>query len=363
MKKHSELTFTELHVDGYERVVEAVDKTVGLHAIIAIHSTTLGSALGGIRVYPYKTFEEALTDVCRLAEGMTCKAAIMGTGTGGAKAVIITDHKAPKSEALLLAFAEAVNYLEGQYICAEDTGITEKDMVVINKGSKYVVGLPQISGNPSPFTAWGVLRGIQATCMQLFDAPTVEGRTIAIQGLGVVGMDLARHLFWDGAQLIVADLDEKNVEDAMLQFGAKRVNPDEILEVECDILVPCAFGGFLNKQSIPKLRCKAVAGAANNQLLTADDGRLLLERDILYAPDFVINAAGLVNACGEISNSGYNAVAVRQDVNRIYDILLRIFKLSKEQNIPTNCIADEIVAYNLKHAIGKRTEEIMFRST
>lgn len=362
MEKLSDITFNELQIDGYERVVEVIDAEADLHAIIAIHSTTLGPAVGGIRVYPYRNFEEALTDVLRLSEGMTLKAAVTRSGTGGGKAVIIANNKLPKSQALLHAFAEAVNYLDGKYICAEDVGTRAEDVAIIHQKTKYVVGLPETSGNPSPFTAWGVFCGIQATAKEIFGSPSLEGKVIAIQGLGSVGMEVAHHLFWSGARLIVSDLDEKAVQRGVKDFGAKRVDPQEILEAECDILVPAALGGILNQDTIPKLRCQAVAGATNNQLLAAEDGDLLHKRGILYAPDFVINSGGLLNVCVEITKEGYNPLAARKKVNHIYDLLLEIFKISKERNLATSRVADEIALHNLEQEIGKRREEVVFHS-
>ena len=360
MGKTSELQVTELDVEGYERVLEIKEKNVGLHAIIALHNTKLGPALGGIRVWPYKSFEEALTDACRLAEGMTHKAAVAETGTGGGKSVII--HQGEKTPELLYAFAEAVNLLDGQYICAEDVNMSVQDVATINEVSKHVVGLPQTSGNPSIYTAWGTFKGVLAVAHKVFKSECLRGKKVAIQGLGSVGMELARLLFWEGAELIVADVNKSAVEEACKRFNARAVSVEEILSVECDILAPCALGGILNKETIPHLRCKAIAGAANNQLLVDEDGDALFERGILYAPDYVINSGGLINVTVEITPEGYNPAIARDMVDHIYDVLITIFTLSEEKKMATNRVAAEISAHNIKHGIGKRTEAVVFHS-
>ena len=360
MEKTFELKVEEIEVEGYERVLEVKESNSGLHAIIAIHDTTLGPALGGIRVWPYKSFEEALTDACRLAEGMTCKASVAETGTGGGKSVII--HRGEKSEELLHAFAEAVNCLEGMYICAEDVGMSVDDVAVINQKTKHVVGLPSTSGNPSIYTAWGTYMGVHSVCYKLFGSRSVRGKKVAIQGLGSVGMELARLLFWEGAELIVADVNQEAVELACKQFGATAVSIDEILSVECDILAPCALGGILNKETIPQLKCKGIAGAANNQLLVEEDGDALYERGILYAPDFIINSGGLLNVIVEITPEGYDPAVARDKVNHIYDVLVKVFTLCEEKKMAANRVARELSAYNVEQGIGKRTEAVVFHS-
>jgi len=358
----STLTFRDLEIDDYEKVVEIRNEEVGLHAIIAIHNTALGPALGGIRAYPYKTFDDALTDVLRLSKGMTYKSAVSETGTGGGKSVIITDGKGHKTDLLLYAFAEAVNAFEGNYICAEDIGMSVADLEIVAQKTRYAVGLPhpKSSGDPSPFTSRGGYRGIQAVCQKLWGTDSVKGRTIAIQGLGSVGMKLASYLFWEGAKLIVADIDKTRTEQAAKLFGAKVVSSSEILSVECDILSPCAMGGILNPQTIPSLRCEAVAGLANNQLLTDEDGVELQNRGILYAPDYVINAGGLMNVCIEIEDKGYNPVIARTHIDRIYDLLLNIFNEAEMKNRPTSQVAAEIAESNLKTMKGKRSKNVVF---
>lgn len=356
------LTFRELDIEDYERVVEVQDENSGLHAIIAIQNTKLGPALGGIRAYPYASFDDALNDVLRLSRGMTYKSAISQTGTGGGKSVIIFDNKLPKPEKLLKAFAEAVNYFEGTYICAEDVGMPISDLEVIGRYTRYAVGLPHplSSGDPSRFTAFGGFRGIQAVCQKLWKTDSPSNRTVAIQGLGSVGMKLADSLFWHGAKLIVADLDSSLVEKAVKNYGAKAVSTREILTAECDILAPCALGGILNPHTIPHLRCKGVAGLANNQLLTTEDGDALHKRGILYAPDFVINSGGLLNVCVEVEKQGYSPSLARSRIEKVYDVLLDIFNFAEKRGFPTYRIADEIAEHNLKKEIGKRNKKLYF---
>jgi leucine dehydrogenase len=356
------LTFKELNIEGYERVVEA--KGRGLHAIIALHDTRLGPALGGIRAYPYSSFKEGLNDVLRLAKGMTYKAAVAETGTGGGKSIIFSGYTAPKPEEMLLAFAEAVNYFEGDYICAEDFGMHLADLATICQRTPYAVGVPtpKSCGDPSRFTAYGGFRGIEAVCKKLWGTDSVAGRTFAIQGLGSVGMRIASHLFWQGAHLIVADINHTLVEHAVAEFGARGVSPDEILSTSCDILVPCALGAILNPDTIPRLRCRAVAGLANNQLLSDQDGDTLFQRGILYAPDYVINSGGLLSVSVEIEPEGFNPKIARMHVDRIYTLLTTIFTLSDEKDHPTHRIAKEIAEHNLEQGVGKRILKPVFQT-
>lgn len=362
MGKLFELIVEEIAVEGYERVVEIKDEASGLHAIIALHDTTLGPALGGIRVYPYSSFEAALDDVLRLSKGMTYKAAIAGTGTGGGKSVIIADYRKPKSEELLLAFAEAINLFEGLYIGAEDLGMPAHDLEVIRQGTPYLVGLPhpQSSGDPGRFTAFGGFLGAKAAAKKLWGSDSLKGKTIAIQGLGSVGMRLADSLFWQGAKLIVTDINPTACEHAARQYAATVVSPEAIYGAECDLFAPCALGGILNPQTIPQLRCQAIAGLANNQLLTEADGYALMERGILYSPDYVINGGGLLNVCVELYPEGYNPDVAREQIELIYDHLLTIYALSEEKEIPTNIVANQIAEHNVAHGIGKRQEPVIF---
>ncbi|MBM3207370.1 MAG: Glu/Leu/Phe/Val dehydrogenase [Chlamydiae bacterium] len=356
------LKLEEIFVEGYEKVVKATDEKTGLKSIICIHDTTLGPTLGGTRIYPYATFDEALTDVLRLSKGMTYKAAASDCGLGGAKSVIILDPIQGKTEEMLLSFGRAVDKLNGLYTCAEDVGCNVNDVNIISKATKYVTGLPHVksSGNPSYFTAWGVYRGIQAALNKVFGSPSVKDKKIAIQGAGSVGCILADILFWNGAKLYITDLSEEKAKKIAKQYAATYCTPDEIWKVECDVFSPCALGGVLNANTIPGLKCKIIAGAANNQLLTERDGEELMKKGILYAPDYVINAGGLINVADEISVEGYNPESARNKVDRLYDQLTTIFEIAEQNNCSTNQAANSLVEYRLKYKIGKRTEQLYY---
>ena len=353
----------EIKIAGYEKVVKFTDTDSGLTAIISLHNTLLGPGLGGTRIYPYSKFEDALTDVLRLSKGMTYKSGIVQAGLGGAKSVIIADPKTDKTPELLHAFAEAVNTFEGQYVCAEDVGCTPDDIDIILQKTKYACGVHNLrgSGNPSAYTAWGTLQGIKSVLQELDGNQSFKGKTLAIQGVGSVGARLIDHLFWLGADLIISDVNEEAVTRYAHQYAAKIAPPEEILFADCDILVPCAMGGILNEKTIPKLNCRGIAGAANNQLLVPTDGDLLAERGILYAPDFVINAGGLINVIHELSTEGYKAPHAREMTNKIYDQLLDIYEIAEQNSISTHQAAVSIVDYRLKEGIGKRTEDLCFR--
>lgn len=354
------LKIREIPTKGYERVVEGIDEDVGLHCIIAVHNTTLGPALGGTRMYPYQNAGEALTDVLRLAEGMTYKSAVAEIGLGGGKSVIIGNPKTQKTEELLFSFGKVVDHLEGLYICAEDMGTKPEDMLSIRKATPYVVALPNpdSSGDPSPFTAWGTFRGIQAVAHEIWGTTSLKGLTVAVQGLGSVGEHLAQHLFWNEANLILSDVDEKRCDRIARKFGAPSVSPEEIIHVPCDIFAPCAIGGIINSETIPELRCKAVAGAANNQLLNHEDGKRLLDKHILYAPDYVINAGGIINVAIELEPLGYNPIVSRGKVDQIFSILTNVFDISKKRNIATSEAADELALHKLQYGIGKRKHAV-----
>ncbi len=349
------LILREIQIEGYEQVVEIKKEEVGLHGIIAIHSTRLGPACGGIRAYPYSSFEQALTDVLRLAKGMTYKSAIAQTKTGGAKSILILDKAHPKSKEMLFAFGEAMNYFQGRYFGGEDMGITSADLAILRQATPYVVGLemPGSSGDPSFFTAWGGFRGIQAVCQKLWGSPSVQGKTIAVQGLGAVGMKLIQHLFWEGAKLIVTDINSLLVEEAVHHWGAKKVSADQIYQVNCDIFSPCAIGGILNSETIPQLKCRAIAGIANNQLVTDEDGERLINRKILYAPDFVINAGGLINISSEIGRQKYDPKLARDRIDHLYELLLSIFDQADKDRKSPHRVAVEMAEYYLKEPIRK----------
>lgn len=353
------LVFKDLDVEGFEKVVEVTDATCGLHAIIAIHDTTLGPGLGGIRFYPYKQSSDALFDVTRLAKGMTDKAAMAELGLGGAKCVVMTSPE-NKTPALLQSLAQAVNRFEGLYISAPDYGCSVEDIGVIHEETRYVVGgvYDHGSGDPGPFTAWGTIRGMEATLKKLFGSESFENKVVAIQGLGSVGFRIAEHLFWRGAQIIVADPCLEKVKQAEQRFNAQSVSVEDILKVKCDILAPCALGGVVNASTIPTMNCKAIVGCANNQLLTEMDAKLLKDRDILYAPDFVVNAGGLINVSFEIDEKGYQAKSAKKKIDGIYDNLLQIYAVAEENDCSTVAAVRSMIEYRLKQGIGKREKPI-----
>lgn len=356
------LELEEIFIPGYEKVIKVSQKEAGLNAIICIHTTVMGPALGGIRIYPYPTFEAALSDVLRLAKGMTYKSAIAQCGWGGGKGVIIADPKKNKTKEMLLSFGHAVDRLQGEYICAEDLGCTPADVSVISQVTPYVVGLPhqKSSGNPSPFTAWGTYRGIQSALKKIFHSESLENRTIAIQGLGSVGCELAKQLFWEGAHLIVSDIDIDKCNSIAQLTGAKIVPPAEIMRVECDVLSPCALGGSIDERTVPLLKCKAIAGAANNQLLKDADADELNAKGILYAPDFVINAGGLINVTQELAPEGYNSRLARNKVHCLYDQLMVVYDIAEQNRFSTHRAALLLAEYRLKYRIGKRVEPPCF---
>lgn len=361
-KKYEDFQFERIPVKGYEQVIKITNPKTKLLAIVAIHNTELGPTLGGTRIQSYASFDTALEDALRLAKGMTYKSAIAEVGLGGAKSVIIADPQTEKTEKLLKSFGEAINYFEGRYTCAEDMGCSTKDAAVIRKSTPYVVGLESenSSGNPAPFTAWGTYKGIEAACQKLYGTASLEGRTIAVQGLGNVGSELVRLLFWSGADLILADPDPEKLEKIAKKYKAKIVGLDEIYEVECDVFAPCAMGAVINDKTLPKLNCKAIAGCANNQLHKKEHGDALFKKGILYAPDFVINAGGLINVIGELSEEGYNPKISRDKTTKIYDRLLSIFEISEKNQVSTNTAAISLAEYRIKYGIGKRVYPLHF---
>jgi leucine dehydrogenase len=357
------LTIQKIDVPGYETVIEATQPEVGLHCFIAVHNTTLGPALGGTRIYPYSNRQDALQDALRLAKAMTYKSAIAQDGLGGGKSVLIADPKRHKTPELFKAFAQVLNTLKGNYICAEDVGTTPDDMAAIRKHSPYVAALPATmtsSGDPSRFTVWGIYRGIQATCQWLWGTTSVKGRKIAIQGLGSVGSKLSNLLFWEGADLIVCDIDERQARYIAYLDGAQLIDTSQYPSTPCDILAPCALGGIINTHTIPLLRCQAIAGSANNQLADPRCARMLLERGILYAPDYIINAGGIINAAAEFDPGGYNPKRALEKTNKIYETLLSVYEQSQKENCSTLEVADRMAEYNLKQGIGKREQPVRF---
>lgn len=337
----------------HEQVVFCHDPHVGLKAIIAIHNTSLGPALGGTRMWNYKTEEEALVDVLRLSKGMTYKAAAAGLNLGGGKAVIIGDPKTQKSEGLFRAFGHFVNSLNGKYITAEDVGTNVTDMEHIYMETPWVTGIPKDfggSGDPSPYTAHGVLMAIKASAKEKFGADSLKGLRIAVQGLGNVGSNLVRYLIEEGSQVIVADIDQARVADCANKYNAKTMGPDEILFADCDILAPCALGAVVNDSSITKIKAKVIAGGANNQLAESRHGDQLKELGILYAPDYVANAGGLMNVFVELE--GYSPDRAFEKTRKVYDNMLRVFEIAKRDNVSTNVAADRLAEERIR-TIGR----------
>lgn len=325
---------------GHEKVLFVNNEKAGLKAIIAVHNTNLGPAIGGCRLWPYESEEDALFDVLRLSRGMSHKNAAAGLKFGGGKAVIIADPS-QKTEAMFEAFAEAVNSLGGCYITSEDVNTSCDDALIMQRKTKYLCGLPAVSGDPSPFTAIGVWQGIKAAAKVVFGTDDLNGRTIAIQGIGKVGYDLCRHLHKEGAKLYVSNLHNKDkIQQAVEEFGAVPVDADKILSQECDILAPCALGAIVNPDTIPNFNCKIIAGAANNVILDDASGEALKARGIVYAPDFIINAGGVINAAGEAAGN-YDKEEVLKKVYNIYNTVEKILLESKETGVPEGVIATE----------------------
>lgn len=320
----------------YERVVYAQDEAAGLRTIVAIHSTRLGPALGGTRIQPYASEDEALEDVLRLAESMTWKAAAAGLDLGGGKAVIIADPARDKTEPLLRAYARVIESLGGRFITSVDVGSSVEDLDEMRRETDYVVGVSPAyggSGDPSPVTAAGVASAIRSCVYHTFHDASVAGRRIAIQGAGKVGYHLAGILKHEGADVVVADPNLDAVARAVSDFGVETTAADTVLEAECDILAPCALGGVINEDTIPRLKCRVVCGSANNQLATIADGDALRRDDILYAPDFIVNAGGLISVADEMVGWHHDRVMAR--VDKIGRTLLDIFHLAQVENVST----------------------------
>ncbi|WP_018147309.1 Glu/Leu/Phe/Val family dehydrogenase [Henriciella marina] len=330
--------------DGHEGVHMFEDKASGLKAIIAVHSTALGPAAGGCRMWNYDTGEEALRDALRLSKGMSFKNAMAGLPLGGGKAVIWGNSKTDKSPALFEAFGRAINSLNGSYYTAEDVGISPKDMEIVATQTKYVAGLDQgdaASGDPSPITALGVYRGIKASAKRVFGTDDLSGRTIAVQGVGHVGGYLCDHLAEEGATLIIADIDEALLKDVSARTGATVVATDEIYDQYVDIFSPNALGAVINPQTLPRLKAKVVAGGANNQLSIAEMDAALRDRGILYAPDYVINGGGIINVAAEISGA-YSRNWVMGKLNVLIETLGEVLDEALSRNAPTNEVAEQI---------------------
>jgi len=327
----------------YEELVFCCDTGVGLNAIIAIHDTTLGPALGGARMWPYQSEEAAILDALRLARAMTYKSSAAGLNLGGGKTVIIGDTAQDKSTGLFRSLGRFIESLNGRYIATEDLGTSISDMQHIRAETTYVTGLPLAwgsSGDPSPMTSFGIYHGMKACAKAIFGSDSLQGRTVAIQGFGKVGSHLARHLRYEGAHMLVADINEEAIKRAVEEFGATPIKPNEIYSVDCDIFSPCALGGIINGQTIPRLKCRIVAGGANNQLGEEKHGDSLQQKGILYAPDFIINAGGVINISVELT--GYNVDLARTQVAEIYHTVEKVIALAKSERISTARAADKL---------------------
>ena len=348
--------FNSTAFDEHELVVFGHDEKSGLEAIIAIHDTTLGPAAGGCRMYPYANSDLALNDVLRLSRGMTYKSAMAELPFGGGKSIIIGDPKTDKTRTLLHSMGKFINSLSGKYITAEDSGTSVEDMVTIGETTPYVSGIDlnsKYNGDPSPSTALGVFKGIQASVKHKLGLDELTMLRVAIQGVGHVGYYLTELLVQAGARVIVADISKENVKRVVNDFGAKVVSPEDIIGIEVDVFSPCAMGAVINDINLDSLQAPIVAGAANNQLAEARHADLLREKDILYAPDFVINAGGIIDV--HYQRSQKDSGLMHQHVIEIADTLDAIFKRADKENLSTHLVAEEIAREKLAHAKRSKT--------
>jgi leucine dehydrogenase len=349
--------FSYMENYDYEQLVFCQDEVSGLKAIIAIHDTTLGPALGGTRMWTYESEEAAIEDALRLARGMTYKNAAAGLNLGGGKTVIIGDPRKDKNEEMFRAFGRYIQGLNGRYITAEDVGTTVADMDLIHEETDYVTGISPAfgsSGNPSPVTAYGVYRGMKAAAKAAFGTDSLEGKTIAVQGVGNVAYNMCKHLHEEGANLIVTDIHKESVDRAVNDFGAKAVDPSEIYSVDCDIFAPCALGAIINDETISQIKAKVIAGAANNQLKETRHGDAIHEMGIVYAPDYVINAGGVINVADELY--GYNSERAMKKVEQVYNNVERVIEIAKRDNVPTYVAADRMAEERIEKMRRSRSQ-------
>jgi leucine dehydrogenase len=336
---------------NHEQLLFCNDNDTGLKAIIAVHNTVLGPALGGTRMWAYSNEMEALTDVLRLSRGMTYKNSLAGLNLGGGKAVIIGDARTMKSEALMRRFGKFVNSLAGKYITAEDVGIGTSDMVYVNMETSHVVGLPGKSGDPSPVTAHGVYVGMKACAKEQFGTDSLAGKKVVVQGVGHVGEYLVSSLAKEKAEIFISDIHEPTLKRVAETYGAKVISLDEVYDIEMDIYAPCALGATVNENTLSRLKCSIIAGAANNQLQVEDvHGRLVMESGIIYAPDFAINAGGVINCYSEVK--GLTPQWAMAKADEIYNTVGNIVRRSKSENVPTYQIANKMAEERIE-AIGK----------
>lgn len=332
--------FEHPEFDHHEEVAFCHDEESGLKAIIAVHDTTLGPSLGGTRLWNYSSSAEALTDVLRLSRGMTYKSAMAGLPLGGGKAVIIGDAKKIKSEQLFRAYGRFINSLGGKYITAEDVNIRTSDIDIVAQETQHVAGTADKAGDPSPHTALGTYLGLKAAAKHRLGSEDLNGVKIAVQGLGSVGYDFAKYCYDDGAELIVSDINEEALERAKNELNATVVGLDEIYSVDADVYAPCALGATINDETLKQLKCKIIAGSANNQLANPKHDKVVKDMGILYAPDYVINAGGVIHVCSEAANMSLEETDKR--VRDIYNTLDKLFARAKEEDRPTGELADEM---------------------
>ena len=345
------LVVDQLDCPGYEQVTVFTEAEAGLEAIVAIHDTTLGPATGGTRIWPYAGEEDALGDVLLLARAMTYKAAVAGLDIGGGKAVIIADPRAGLTEALLRAFGRCLNTLDGRFLTTADVGGTGRDMEIVSRESDHVVGLPVSqggSGDSSIMSGLGLYVGMKACAKAVWGSDSLRGRRVAMQGFGKVGTRATVHLLAEGAHVVATALHDSTLRRAR-SMGVEVVAPEEIYDVDCDIFSPCALGGVINRDTIPLLTCRIVAGAANNQLATAADGDELHRLGILYAPDFVINAGGIINLSVEVGRP-YDAGVARTKTEGIYGVVERVIETSRREGKPTTWAANRLAEERLAAA-------------
>ena len=340
----------QMLANNHEQILFCNDNATGLKAIIAIHNTVLGPSLGGTRMWNYNNEMEALTDVLRLSRGMTYKSSVAGLNLGGGKAVIIGDSKKIKTEALLRRFGKFVNSLGGKYITAEDVAMTSRDMEIIKMETNHVSGLPENmggSGDPSPVTAYGVYVSMKASAKEAFGSDSLSGKKVLVQGIGHVGETLVDYLTKEGAKVYINDISEERIKATADKYKAEFVPADKMFDLDIDIYAPCALGATVNDETLSKLKCKVICGAANNQL--ADEkkhGELVLSKGILYAPDFVVNAGGIINVYYELE--GYNRERALAHAEKIYDTTWNIIQTAKAQNIPTYAAANKIAEQRIE---------------
>ncbi len=343
-----------MQANGHEELAVWTDPAVGLKAFIAIHDTTLGPSLGGTRIWPHSTDDEAIMDVLRLSRAMTYKSAAAGLPLGGGKGLILADPRTQKTEAMFRSYGRFVQSLGGRYITTEDVGATAQEMEWISYETEYVVGLSQAmggSGNPAVVTGFGVFQAMRACAEAMWGSDSLKGKRVAIQGFGNAASSLAGHLKEAGAKLIVTDISDAARKRAEAFGGVTWVDPDAIFDVECDVLAPCALGGAVNEKTIPRLQCAIVCGAANNQLAEIADADRLQQRGILYAPDFIVNAGGVINVYFELDRE-YNAEAALEKASKIYDTMHRVIQMAKDQQI-TTAQAAEMIAEQRIESVGR----------